>query len=59
MSNGRRKTGARRSFPITIQYKKDSKIRLCKNKNDTGIGAKVSALLGGRGGGKGEEETEK
>jgi len=47
MSNGRRKTGARRSFPITILYEKDSQIRLCKNKNYAGTGTKVSALIGG------------
>jgi len=56
MSNGRRKTGARKSFPITIQYEKENKIRLCKDKNDAGIGAKVSALLGGRGGRRGGAE---
>jgi hypothetical protein len=53
MSNGRRKIGARRSFHINILYEKESQKRLCKNNNDNGIGAKVSALIGGSGGGGG------
>jgi len=49
MSNGRRKRGTRRSFPINKLYEKESQIRPCKNKNDAGTGAKVSALTGGGG----------
>lgn len=52
-SNGRRKSGARKSFPITILYEKENQVRLRKNKNDGGIGAKVLAVIGGRGGGGG------
>jgi hypothetical protein len=46
MLKGRIKTGERRSFPITILYQKESQIRLRKNKNDAGTGAKISALIG-------------